>query len=145
MADADKKRKVTLRNGSTADVGMVMFAYRLLQGMAEHNSEAFEILLSLGLGEQPAAQGHTIAELKRAGIVARDGALKPLFRDVLVSACKETPEGLVVTSPFAPKDDAEAAYVQGHVTASDNRLIRFARRRGLDRPPENDDGEGPGR
>lgn len=142
MAGEENKREVTLRSGAVAEAGSVMGVLRLLQGLAEHNPEYFHLLLDISRGENPTDYSRVMAELKRAGAITPDGSVRPLFRDVLLSACRETPEGIVVGSPFAPQDEAEAAYVQTHVTASEDRLVRFTRKLGLDRPPNG--GGGPG-
>ena len=137
-------REVNLRNGAKADVGLVIGVLGLLRSFAEYKPDHFQLLLNLARGEKPTASRHVVAELKRAGVIGRDGSIRDVFRDVLLSASQETTEGIVLASPFAPRDDAEAAFIQAHITASENRRVRLARKLGLDRPPDGE-GEGQGR
>jgi hypothetical protein len=138
------KREVNLRNGAKSRVELVMGELRFLQGLAEYKPAYFQMLLSLAQGKEPTGPRRILAELKRSGSIKPDGSLNKHCRDVLLSACQESSEGIVLGNPFAPKDEAEAAFVQTYITASDDRLIRLARKLGLDRPPDGD-GESPTR
>lgn len=126
-------REVNLRNGAKADVGIVNGVLDFLISLAENNSEHFQLLLNLARGEKPTASRNVVAELKRAGVISQDGSVTAIYRNVLLSAYQETTEGIVLASPFAPRDDAEVALIQANITASENRLVRFARKLGLDR------------
>jgi hypothetical protein len=142
VATEENIREVNLRNGAKADVGIVIGVLDFIKDLTETNPEHFQLILNLARNENATVSRHVSAELKRAGVIARDGTVTAIYRDVLLSACQQTAEGIVLTSPFAPQDPAEATFVQAHVNAYEDRLVRFARKLGMDRPP---DGEGPDR
>jgi hypothetical protein len=143
VASDKDRREVNLRNGTKSRVELVMGEWRFLRSVAEHKPVYFQMLLSLARSEKPVGPRRVLSELKRSGSVKPDGTLNEHCRNVLLSACQETSEGIVLGSPFAPKDEAEATFVQSYITASDDRFIRLARKLGLDRPPDGE-GESPG-
>lgn len=135
VTDAENRCEVNLRYGLPADPRAVNGVLLFLEALARRDPDQFRALLSLARGEQPTVPPSLLGAWRRAGVVATDGSVRPLFRDVLLSACRETPEGLVLASPFAPQTDAEAELIRTHVAAFEDRLARFARYLGLDRPP----------
>jgi hypothetical protein len=133
----DDERRVNLRNGAKIDVGVAAGVLDFLRGLAEHKPAHFQVLLDLARREPPPDHlSGVLAELRRGGFVTNDGSLRPVYRDVLLSAVREPGEGIVLASPFAPKDDAEAALIREHLAASEERLLRFARRLGYGRSEE---------
>jgi hypothetical protein len=139
VADGENKREVRLRNGALHDVGLVNGAMLFFRGLSEHKPDHFRILLEMIEGRGVTSSPEALRELREAGVVAADGTMRPLFRDVLQSACRETPEGLVIASPFSPRDEAEAAFIGAHVAAFDDRVVRFARKYHLGGPPPGSD------
>src|SRR5947209_5716688 len=89
VADGKDRRKVNLRDGEPADAELVSGVLQLLQDLAEHEPGYFRLLLDLARGSKPPSPRGVPAELRRAGLVARDGSVRPVFRDVLLSACRE--------------------------------------------------------
>lgn len=134
------KREVNLRNGAKSRVELVIGEWRFLRSLAEHDPVCFQMLLELSQGKEPSGPPRMLAELKRSGSIKPDGTLNDHCRNVLLSACQETAEGIVLGNPFAPSDEAEAAFVQAYITASDDRFIRLSRKLGLGRSPDGDGG-----
>jgi hypothetical protein len=141
VADGENIREVNLRNGTKHDIGLVNAAMLFFSGICEHRPDHFRVILDLAREQKPSAPMDVLHDLKRAGVVAADGSVNPLFRDVLLSACRETQEGIILSSPFAPKTATEEDIVRAAVAASEEKIVRFARKYGLGQNP-NDDAQG---
>ena len=95
-----------LKNGGHADVRHALIECHRLDRLMRVYPQHFDVLLSLCRSE-PAVPGrqntskNSVQFLKTHGSLLKDGTVRPLVRDVLLSGYQITPDGSVVTRPFA--------------------------------------------
>lgn len=108
MPKKEEEPILPLKNGSTANVRHALAERRNLERLLRHAPQHFDILLKL-------CQGTTAEAIARSGIPAeeslkylqndtvlqKDGTVRPIVRDVLLSSYQVTPDGPAITMPFA--------------------------------------------
>jgi len=107
---------------------------QLEMGRRDH----LQSFVMLARGGEPVAPGQTREDLRLLYLneFARDGSLDPIFREVVLSAFRETAEGAVVVNPFQLSGQADIdvfTKVARQVLRETERLFRLMRRE--DKPP----------
>jgi hypothetical protein len=127
-----------LKNGSEVDARKAYVYWHTLQGLEIGRRDHLQAFVMLARGDEPVARGQTRDDLRRLYLTefARDGSLDPIFREVVLSAFRETAEGAVVVNPFQLTSQADIdvfTKVSLQVLREMQRLFRLMR--GEDKPP----------
>jgi hypothetical protein len=133
-ADQESTR-LRLKNASEVDARRAYVVWRMLEAVNSQRPHHIATLSALAHGEEPSAFGETAVELRNEypNWFASSGHLTPLARDVLRSALRDTPEGVVVVNPFQLTTQHDRDLFDRVERQQDGFLRRLFRRR--DEPP----------
>ena len=139
----DRKDPIlTLKNGAKVNSRHALAMRDLLEGLLHHHSEEFAALLELCRSE-PGSESRRLSQeavqcLKDHGSLDADGAVRPIIRDVMLSCYHVTPDGPVLTQPFALATMGEKRLADQLEEDADRRFqkwVRNARKDKGDRGP----------
>ena len=107
VPDDQERRKLILRlkNGEPEEARWALAERNILDRLLRIQPQVFDVLLRLCRGDVPQTQDVTWHEsleiLKKRRDVLDDGTVRPLVRNVMLSSYQMTPDGPVMTQPFA--------------------------------------------
>lgn len=133
VPDDQEKAKLILRlkNGEQAEARLALADRDSLEQLLQFQPQVFDVLLRLCRGDVPQKPDATWREsveiLKKRRDLLDDGTVRPLVRNVMLSSCQMTPDGPVMTQPFAltNKQDKEFADLIEHQV--DEHQMKFVR------------------
>jgi len=132
----DERPKLRLKNGSEVDAQIAYVRWRMLGAEQTTRPHLVEALLAFARGNPDSISTEVAAETKERHSFwfTRDGALEPIVRDVLLSAYRETPDGVVIVNPFDLRTQQEADTLS-EIQRQDDLLIRRGFRDKGEQPP----------
>lgn len=110
MPADDERPKLRLKNGSEVDARSAYVDWRMLFAEQDLHPNNVQSLIALARGDPDSVSKEVVAELRERHRLwfARDGTLEPIVRDVLLSAYRDTPEGVVIVNPFELTNQRDA-------------------------------------
>lgn len=114
---------ILLKNGARHDLRVAAAVRDTLRRLSGTQPTLFLAAHSLAIGEEVSPA--MLRELTRTLLVAKDGALLPVVRDVIESGFQRTQEGAVLVDPFNPESEADRQAVQEHQRRTDERILRW--------------------
>jgi hypothetical protein len=134
MADEEEIRTLRLKNGAQVNPRVAYVAWRMLGALHEGRPDECFALFALARDGNATCSREKLVELRQRHRYwfTDDGTIDPVTRDVLLSAVRESPEGVVVVNPFQLANEVEKQILL-NVQAQDDLLLR--RLVGRDKPP----------
>lgn len=120
---------LTLKNGAKVNARHALAMRDLLEALLHYHPDEFAALLNLcqlspGSTASPLSQ-RAVQCLKDHGSLDANGALRPIIRDVVLSSYSITPDGPVLTQPFALATPEEKCLADGLEQDADRRAQKF--------------------
>lgn len=136
MAKDQETPMLRLKNGTEVDARAAYVIWRMLEALQEKKPQECQSFAHLWCGTKPDLSATTLQALgnRHRYWFADDGTLSPMVREVLLNAYRDTPEGVVIVSPFQLANESERQVLLD-IQTQDDLLLRRLRGRGRENPP----------